>query len=302
MIDIEELDEKFSIEGEIGFAELVEGFPFITVVNKFAEADISLYGGQVVNFRPNNTMELLWISPNSNFEEGRAIRGGIPVCFPWFGPHKNDADKPQHGFARLMFWDMAETKSQPTGETLVRLQLCSSENTKKYWPHDFCAELIIVVGKSLSTTLKVTNTSSETIEYTGALHSYFSLSAIENITIEGLQNTKYIDQLQSAEAVQEEPELKIQKAEIRHYLDTETDCVIYDNVFGRRISVAKTGSKVTTVWNPWEESSREIDDLPDDGYQTFVCVEAVNAFNDAIKLDAGESHETSAIIGLVDSI
>ena len=302
MIDIEELDEKFSIEGEVGFAELVEGFPFITVVNKFAEADISLYGGQVANFRPNNTMEILWISPNSHFEEGLAIRGGIPVCFPWFGPHKTDADKPQHGFARLMFWDVAETKSQPTGETLVRLQLCSSEKTKQYWPHDFCAELIFVVGKTLSTTLKVTNTSSETMEYTGALHSYFSLSAIENITIEGLQNTKYFDQLESAESVQEEPELKIQKAETLHYLNTEADCVIYDSVFGRRISVAKTGSKVTTVWNPWEETSRETDDLPDDGYQTFVCVEAVNAFNDAIKLDAGESHETTAIIGLADSI
>ena len=300
MIDIEELEEKYSIEGEVGFAELVDGFPFITVINKFAEADISLYGAQVTNFRTYNTMDMLWLSPTSHFEIGRAIRGGIPICFPWFGPHKSDAEKPQHGFARLMFWNVVETQSQSNGETLVRLQLCSSEKTHEYWAHDFCAELTIIVGKSLSTTLKVTNTSSETIEYTSALHSYFNLSAIENISIEGLQNTKYYNQLDSTESIQKEPVLKIQKAETRHYLETESDCVINDNAFGRRISVAKHGSKVTTVWNPWEESSREIEDMTDDSYQTFVCVEAVNAFDDIIKLDAGESHETSAIIGLIE--
>ncbi|HKI88554.1 MAG TPA: D-hexose-6-phosphate mutarotase [Draconibacterium sp.] len=302
MIDIEELEDKFSIEGEVGFAELENDLIFITVVNKFAEADICLYGAHVTNFRPYNTMELLWMSPTSNFQEGNPIRGGIPVCFPWFGPHKSDPEKPQHGFARLMYWEVVETKSLPTGETLVRLQLYSSEKTKNYWPHDFYAELIIVVGKNLSTTLKVTNTSSEIVEYSCALHSYFNLSAIDNIAIEGLQNTKYHNQLEPGDFTQVEPLLKIQKAETRHYYDTETPCIIHDGVFGRRIFAAKTGSKVTTVWNPWEETCRNIEDMSDDAWQTFVCVEAVNAFEDVIKLSAGESHETSAIIGLVDLI
>lgn len=300
MIDIEALEDKFSIEGEVGFAELVEDFVFISVINKFAEADICLYGAQVTNFRPYNTMEMLWLSPASYFEEGRAIRGGIPVCFPWFGPHKSDHEKPQHGFARLMYWDVAETKSLSTGETLVRLQLCSSEKTKTYWPRDFCAELSIIVGKTLSVTLKITNTSSETFEYTDALHSYFSLSALENIAIEGLQNTKYHDQLKSADSLQKEPMLTIQKAETRHYFDTEAKSVIHDSVFGRNISVAKSGSKITTVWNPGEEASSAMDDIPDDGWQTFVCVETVNAFEDTIELTPGKSHETTAVIGLVE--
>lgn len=298
MMNIDELEEKFSIEGEVGFAELENDLIFITVSNKYADADICLYGAHITNFKPHKTMEVLWMSPESNFQEGSPIRGGIPVCFPWFGPHKTDAEKPMHGFARLMYWDVQEISAQPTGETLVKLQLCSSEKTKTFWNHDFCAEMIITVGQTLTATLKVTNTSTEPLEYTSALHSYFSLSSIENITIEGLQNTKYHSQLEAGDFVQEASKLEIHQAETRHYYDTEATCVIEDPVFGRRINVAKSGSKITTVWNPWEENCAKMDDLPDDAYFTFICVETVNAFNDVIKLATSETHETSVTIGL----
>jgi len=298
MVDIDELDDKFSIEGEVGFAELEEDLAFVTVSNIFADADICLYGAHVTCFRPQNAMDILWLSPESSFEVGKPIRGGIPVCFPWFGPHQTDPEKPQHGFGRLMYWDVVETATLPGGETVVKLQLCSSEETKTYWPHDFCAELTFVVGKNLTATLKVTNTSAESFEYTCALHSYFNLSAIDNITIEGLQGTTYYNQLTSENGVQEEELLQIQEPITRHYFDTETPVVIADSIFRRRIKVEKSGSKVTTVWNPGEETCVQIGDLPDDAYHAFVCVEATNAFNDVISLAPGESHETSAIIGL----
>jgi glucose-6-phosphate 1-epimerase len=298
MIDIDELNDKFSIEGEVGFAELEEDMVFITISNKHAEADICLYGAQITNYKPYRTMDILWMSPDSNFEKGKAIRGGIPICFPWFGPHKSDSSKPQHGFARLMFWDVLETRTNSEGETLVRFQLCSSPETKSYWDHDFCAELKVVVGKQLSVTLKISNTSSIPFEYTCALHSYFNLSSIEEIAIKGLQNTRYHNQLEPGEFIQETEKLEIHKAETRHYYDTEATCVINDPYFGRGIQIAKSNSKVTTVWNPWEETCKEIEDMPDDAYQTFVCVETVNAFNDVIKLAPGEAYETTAVIGL----
>jgi glucose-6-phosphate 1-epimerase len=298
MIEIDELDDKFSIEGEVGFGELENDLVFVTVSNKYADVDICLYGAHVTSFRPNNSMEILWMSPDSNFEVGKAIRGGIPVCFPWFGPHKTDQEMPQHGFARLIYWDMLGTATLPSGETVVRLQLCSSEETKFYWPHDFCAELTVLVGPTLTVTLKVTNTSAIPFEYTSALHSYFGLSAIENLTIDGLQGTSYHSQLEPGDFVQEEEKLEIQKAETRHYYNTEVPVIIEDNIFRKKIRVAKAGSKVTTVWNPWEETCAKIDDLPDDAYQTFVCVEAVNAFDFPVNLAPGESHETSAMIGL----
>lgn len=298
MIDIDELEDKFSIEGEVGFAELENDLVFMTISNKYADVDICLYGAHLTSFRPHKATEVLWMSSESNFEVGKAIRGGIPVCFPWFGPHKTDSELPQHGFARLMYWDVLETATLPSGETMIELQLCSSEQTKTYWPHDFCAQLTVIVGSTLSVTLKVTNTSAVAFDYTCALHSYFNLSLIGNIAIEGLQGTQYHDQLEPGEFVQEEQKLHIKKALTRHYYNTEEPCIIEDSIYGRRIRVAKTGSKVTTVWNPGEEACATMPDLPDDGYETFVCVEAVNAFNDVISLPAGESHETAAMISL----
>ena len=301
MIDIDELDDKFSIEGEVGFAELEEDLAFVTVSNKHGDADICLYGAHVTSFRPRNSMDLLWMSPESNFEEGKAIRGGIPVCFPWFGPHKTDSEKPQHGFARLMYWEVANTSTNASGESVVRLQLSSSAETKAYWPHDFLAEMTFVVGKKLTATLKVTNTSGAPFDYTCALHSYYSLSAIESISIEGLKGLTYYNQLTGERDVQEEETLEITDALTRHYLNTETPVIIADSAFRRRIKVDKSGSKVTTVWNPGAETCANIGDLPDDGYETFVCVEATNAFDYPVHLAPGESFETSAIIGIDDA-
>ena len=298
--DTEEPNDKFSIEGELGFDEMEENMIFVSVSNKYAEADISLYGAHATRFKTHKTMDILWMSPESYFVEGRPIRGGIPVCFPWFGPHKTNSSKPQHGFARLMFWDVAETASLPGGETLVKLQLCSSEATKKYWPHDFCAEMTFIVGKTLTATLKVTNTSGEPFDYSAALHSYYTISSIDEIRISGLKNTSYFNQLDGENYTQESEFLDIKTAETRHYQNTIADCVIYDPLFGRGILVSKSGSNVTTIWNPGEETCAKIEDLPDDGFETFVCIEAVNAFTDVIKLAPGESHETSAIIGLLE--
>lgn len=298
MIDIDELDDKFSIEGELGFAELDGDLVYITVSNKYADADICLYGAHITSFRPRNSMDLLWMSPESFFEVGKPIRGGIPVCFPWFGPHKTDASKPQHGFARLMYWDVLETATKPSGETFIRLQLCSSDETKAYWPFDFCAEMSITVGLTLTATLKVTNTSAEAFSYTCALHTYYGLSALENLKIEGLQGITYYNQLTGENEVQEEAILQIQEPLTRHYLNTETPVIIVDPVFRRRIKADKKGSKVTTVWNPGAETCASIADLPDDGYETYVCVEVTNAFGYPVQLAPGESFETSAIIGL----
>ena len=301
MIDTDELDDKFGIEGEVGFAELEEDLVFIMVSNKHADAEICLYGAHVTSFKPRGNMDLLWMSPESSFEEGKPIRGGIPVCFPWFGPHKTDSDKPQHGFGRLMYWDVVSTSTNSSAESVIKLQLNSSEETKAYWPHDFVAEMTFVVGKKLTATLKVTNTSGEPFDYTCALHTYYSLSAIDSISIEGLQGATYYNQLTGENGVQEEEKLEITEALTRHYLNTETPVIIDDSAFRRRIKVDKAGSKVTTVWNPGAETCANIGDLPDDGYETFVCVEATNAFDYPICIAPGESFATSAIIGIDDT-
>ena len=197
-----------------------------------------------------------------------------------------------------MYWDVLETATKPSGETFIRLQLCSSDETKAYWPFDFCAEMSITVGLTLTATLKVTNTSAEAFSYTCALHTYYGLSALENLKIEGLQGITYYNQLTGENERQEEAILQIQEPLTRHYLNTETPVIIVDPVFRRRIKADKKGSKVTTVWNPGAETCASIAELPDDGYETYVCVEVTNAFGYPVQLAPGESFETSAIIGL----
>lgn len=298
MVDIEKLNDTFGIEGKVKFAKMENDLVYLNITNKYADAKISLYGAHMMSFRPRNSEEILWMSPKSNFQIGQPIRGGIPVCFPWFGPHISDLAKPQHGFGRLMYWDLVETAAKPCGETLVRLQLCSSKETKAYWPHDFCAELTVVIGQKLDISLKVTNQSDESMDYTCALHSYYNLSSIENSTITGLLGASYHSQLEPGEFIQESPKIEIVKAETRHYHNTDATCTIEDTLFKRKIRIEKAGSRITTVWNPGKETCATINDMPDDAYLHFVCVEAVNAFDDVIKLAQGNSHTTTAIIGL----
>jgi len=297
MVDIEKLDDQFSIEGELGFNETDGELISISIYNKFADVELCLYGAHIIRYIPHGSFDVLWMSQASNFEVGKPIRGGIPVCFPWFGPHLSENEKPIHGFARLMYWDVIETASFETGETLVRLQLCSSEETKQYWPFDFKATLSVLIGKKMEVKLTIKNTGYQNFEYSAALHSYFSVSGIENIGIKGLESASYYNGNESELITQETELLEIKKEENRRYINTIGDCVILDPIFNRSIRVSKTGSKVTVVWNPGEETSSKMDDISEGGFEEFVCVETVNAYNDIIKLSSGQEHTTATAIG-----
>jgi glucose-6-phosphate 1-epimerase len=296
MINIDEIEDRFSIEGEVGFYEGDGDLIYISVCNKYADAEICLYGAHVTNFIPNGSLDLLWMSPDSEFEVGKPIRGGIPLCFPWFGPQATDSSKPVHGFARIMYWDVAETASLENGETFIKLQLESSEETKQYWPHDFRAELNVTIGRTLTVSLNIYNTDNKPFEYSVALHSYFSVSEIKNVLIEGLKGVSYYNGFGNELAVQEENLIKIEKEENRRYVNTASECLIFDTVFRRVIKAEKKGSNVTVVWNPWDETCAKMSDIPDGDYQAFVCVEAVNAYNDTIILAPGTSHATTAML------
>jgi glucose-6-phosphate 1-epimerase len=296
MIDLEDLNERFGIEGELCFVELENGLIAATVSGTYAEADIYLYGAHVTSYRPLRQADVLWLSPESFFETGKPIRGGIPLCFPWFGLHA-DADKPQHGFARLQYWDVIATRSLRDGVEIV-LQLEASTDTKKLWPYDFRATMCIRIGRVLTVTLTVTNTSDSPFEYGCALHSYFSVSSVDGVSIEGLHNTPYHDQLTAADGLQTEEQLVVKEAITRHYYNTAAPITIRDPYFNRDILIDKQGSNCTTVWNPGAETCAKIADLPDLAYNSFVCVETVNSFNDMIRLAPGESHETVTCISI----
>lgn len=298
MPDTDLLDEKFGIEGELGFMAMDGDLVFANISNKYGDADICLYGAHVTSFRPVRSMDLLYVSPESNYQEGKAIRGGIPVCFPWFGPNAHNSELPQHGFGRLMYWEVRKTESLPNGTTYLELGLQSSEATKAYWPYEFDAVMKFTVGSTLSVSLEVTNTGNEPFELSCALHSYFRISDPAHAVVEGLQGLSYFNQLNGERETQEEELLHFEQGLTHHYLNTETPVTIADEAFRRRIRIGKSGSKVTTVWNPGAKASAGMSDLPDDGFADFVCVEATNAYDYIINLQPGQLHTTTQQFGL----
>ncbi len=184
-----EMNCSFAIPGQLIFKEGAGALPRAEISNVHAAAAVSLYGAHVLSYRPEGTQEVLWLSKMSKFETGKAIRGGIPVCFPWFGPHPLDPQKPAHGFARLLPWDVLKTSALPGGETQLVLGLQSTETTWRLFPFDFSAEMAITIGEKLEVTMTAINTGSEPFTLSGALHSYFNISDIGNIAIDGLGGT-----------------------------------------------------------------------------------------------------------------
>jgi glucose-6-phosphate 1-epimerase len=300
-MELTELNKKYGIPGTLSFSSGEGGLPIATIRNNYASAVVSLYGAQVLSYKPHGQEDLLWMSSKSVFKEGKAIRGGIPLCFPWFGKHATDPLLPQHGFARLSEWEVAETVVLANGAIEIRLQLHQSSATKALWPFDFSATVVVIVGTKLELKLKIINTDDRDFTYSDALHTYLQVSDISNISIEGLYQTPYYDGFGDIPTKQQEALLNIPKEENRRYVEHIADCIVQDKDYNRKIRVSKTGSKVTVVWNPWIETTKTMGDMTPDGYKTFICVEAANSYDDVITLGPNQDFTISTTIGLEDT-
>jgi glucose-6-phosphate 1-epimerase len=300
MID-QRLNEQFGIANKVYFYQLAGGITVVSIKNDHATADISLHGAQIISFAPMGQKDILWMSEKSAFEKGKAIRGGIPICFPWFGPHLTDKTKPQHGFARLEQWDVLDILESPDGTIIVSLSLQESPYGISLWPYPFKAVAQFTIGKALDVKFTVTNTGNEPFEYSDALHTYFNISDIKAIKISGLVNCSFYEAFGMDLKTQQEPLLSFETETNRRYINHSGECIIEDPGFKRKICSTKTGSKVTVVWNPWEATSKTMSDVTADGYKTFVCSEPANAYPgiDMIQLAPGASHLLSTNIQII---
>ncbi len=296
--DLVELNEKFALSGQLNFKPGDGDFPFIEVLNPHALAIISVYGGQVLAYQPIGQAPILWVSDSSRYQVGKAIRGGIPVIWPWFGPYPSDATKPSHGAARTRMWQVLATKALPDDTCHIRLGLQNDEATAELWPHPFNLEIEITVGPKLTVILIAKNLADEPVTYGAALHTYFTISEIENIQILGLEDTAYIDQLDDNQRKAQTGPIIFAAETDRIYVDTEADCVIDDPGLNRKIRIAKNGSRSTVVWNPWIAKAQRMADMGDEEYHSMVCVETTNAADDVRVVEPGEEHRLSVEIGL----
>lgn len=272
--------------------------PYLSIANPHATARIYPHGGHVAQWRPAGHGEVLWLSARSLYQPGKPIRGGIPLCFPWFGPHPQRSELPAHGFARIRPWTVAQASDLPDGRSRVRLSLAADSETLAAWPHDFSAELTISVGATLEVELAVTNRGQLPAPCEMALHTYFSIGDIRHTTVEGLGGCTFIDKLDHGTRKVQDGNIAFTGEIDRVYLGSEATAVIRDPVLGRRISIAKRGSRSTVVWNPWIAKAVKMADFGDHEWPGMLCVETANAADDRLSLAPGATQRMAAVISV----
>jgi glucose-6-phosphate 1-epimerase len=289
-----ELNERFAIGNHVQFKEIAEGIIVAEVANHHALANIVLQGAHIATFQPRGEEPLIWLSPYAKFAPGKSIRGGIPVCWPWFGAHKTDSTLPSHGFARTQSWEVLETQALPDGSTTLRFGMLENDITRTQWPFASTAQLQINVGKTLRVELVTTNTGQSAFELGEALHTYFQISDVANITIRGLEDCAYLDKVQDFARFTQRDGIVFENEVDRVYINTAADCVIEDKGLKRAIRIAKQGSLSTVVWNPWTEKADKMGDFGENGHRGMVCVESGNAWDNVVMLAPGETHKLVA--------
>ncbi len=297
-IDVEKLNRKFGIANHLRFVKKLGELTIAEIQNEFAQAKISINGAQVLHFQPANGEKMLWLSPKSELKPGRPIRGGIPVCWPWFGPHSEQPDFPLHGFARLMPWEVVSAHKNDRGEIQLVLDLQQNDDSLKYWPYQFRLVLTVTIGKELTVELTTFSNDNKDFVISEALHSYFFVKQVDKITIDGLDLVAYWDKVDATDKFQDGL-LKITEETDHVYQNTTASCFITLPESNRRIQIDKDGSHTTVIWNPWREKAAQMPDIGESVYQEMICVETANAFQNKIQIAPGESHRMKTVIRFV---
>jgi len=295
---IDELNRRF---GLAGVAEVVAGnggLPKVRVTSSLATAEIYLHGAQVTAWRPAGAEEVIFLSEHAQWQDSRAIRGGIPICFPWFGAKADDPKAPSHGFARLREWRLESVTAEDDGTVAVILSTESDEASRRWWPCEFRMEHRIAIGKTLRLDLTVANTGNAAFEFAEALHTYFRVGDARTVRVQGLDGVTYQDSTDGNRDKIQAGDLTFAAATDNVYLNTRGPVELVDPTLGRTIRTEKRNSATTVVWNPGQRGAASLADLGDDEWPHMVCVEASNVRSAAILLGAGQEHTMTAILSV----
>jgi glucose-6-phosphate 1-epimerase len=292
---IESLNASFEIPGVAQIVSGSGGLPKIQITMPQASAEIYLHGAHLTSWIPSGGKEVIFLSEKAQFQDGKAIRGGVPICFPWFNAKADNTKAPSHGFVRTKTWDL-DSIVQEGNAVSVSLTTRSDESTRKWWPHKFRATQRITIGAQLELALTVTNTGSTPLTFEEALHTYYRVGQIREVRIVTLDGVTYQDNTEgNHEKLQQGDNLFTQRTD-NAYLNTQHDLDLIDASLNRRILIGKRHSNNTVVWNPWQELAKGMADLGDDEWQNFVCVEAANIRASAITLQPEAQHTMTVIV------
>lgn len=294
-MSIERLNNEYGIAGQVTFEQGEGGFPFIRVQNDKASALVSVYGGQVLSFHPRTARDdLLFLSNRAFYAVGKSIKGGVPVCWPWFGPDLEGRGRPAHGFARNHMWEVAEILATPDGDTRIVLRFTDTEETRAIWQWPFDLKLEIGISETLSLDLVTQNVGAQAFTITQALHTYFAVGDISQTQITGLDTMLYIDKADDNLEKCQVGAVTIEAEVDRIYQTASSEMVIHDAAWQRRIRITSKGNRTAVIWNPWAKISAEMADLQDDAYQRFVCVETTNSATDRVHIQPGSEFRLAA--------
>jgi glucose-6-phosphate 1-epimerase len=275
---------SIEIPGRVSLTKGNGGLHKVCVTSDWSTAEIYLHGAHVTHFQINGEPPVLFMSKSSRFQQDSPIRGGIPVIFPWFGSREGH---PAHGFARLQDWELVKTE-ETNGEVRLVFAMPRCAAAAEFPP--FAATFAVKVGRKLEAVLSITNSSNQDFTFEDCLHTYFHVGDITAVSVSGLKDTDYLDQMENfARKTEKSDDIKITCETDRIYLDTEATVEIRDANLKRCIRVAKSGSRSTVLWNPWIDKSKRMPDFGDNEFPNMICVESCNVAENKRTLAPGES-------------
>lgn len=290
-MNIYQLPEIESISNFISICELND-IKIMRIQHPKLQAAVSLHGGHLISFKPEGKEDVIWVSEKAIYASSAAIRGGTPVCFPWFAKHGT----PSHGFARNSEWQIDEHSASENGVTLS-LTLSESEETQSIWPHFFFNKLTFIFSDSLEIHLTTTNTDVSEWTFSGALHTYFNIGAIDQVSVSGA-GSKFLDSTNASTECEDASDVTFDGEVDRIYYAPTKQLTIKDSILERDIKLLHPGANSAVIWNPGPALSASMADMADNSYQTMVCVESCVRGEVPVTLQPGESYTLSQIVHL----
>ena len=275
------------------------GYEFLIITHKQFDAAFALHGGHLVHFQLKEQPAIIWTSKTAIYSAQKAIRGGVPICWPWFGPADKSLGKdlPAHGFARTSKWELTSSSESEQGVE-IELRLTDNDKTRAIWPYQFELLLRATLTDQIKLELISKNIGTVPFSYTSALHTYLNISAPENCSISGL-NSQYTDKLDNGLAKSGDTTLQLTGSIDSVYQKAPSSIVLLDKQFGRQLVIENSGNDSDVVWTPWIEGAQRFADMPDDGYQTMVCIESAITNKTGIIIQPGKTHRVSTSIRAV---
>jgi glucose-6-phosphate 1-epimerase len=276
------------------------GLARLSIDTDICAAELYLHGAHLCRWQPRSQPHpVLWMSGRSRFEAGAPIRGGVPICFPWFGPKAGDPSAPVHGVVRISSWNLDGVALEPDGSVIVRLSLDCGALANPHVPRDLVLAYELRLGHDLSMAFTVTNPGDAPITFEEALHTYLAVGDVRQVSVSGLEGAIYVDKVDGAKRkTQTDALITIAGETDRLYLDTGAAVTLTDPGLGRRIRVEKTGSRSSVVWNPWVAKSRAMADFGDDEWPGMICIETANAADNAVTVPPHASHSMTATLSV----